>query len=146
LELRTPTDPVVDLADSLRTFAQTVSERSSSDLTVLVEGEQRSVRGVDRELLRIGQEAITNAICHAHASTIIVTLTYSDSDVVLRVKDDGDGFDRRMASLRSNHWGVKIMQERAAQAGANLVIDSSPDQGTMVQVTVSSHELVRGMR
>jgi signal transduction histidine kinase len=84
---------------------------------------------------RIVQEALTNALHHAQAGEVCVCLEKGDGELVVRVQDDGRGFDAE-AVLRGNDeaqsLGLLGMQERAQLAGGSLEIVSSRGQGTMV--------------
>ncbi|KAM3093315.1 PAS domain S-box protein, partial [Phormidesmis sp. 146-12] len=90
---------------------------------------------IENNLLRIGQEALTNAIRHAHADEIRVELIYDRDRVCLRVKDNGQGFG--VGSIpASEGFGLLGMSERAERIGAQLTIRSQPGQGTEMIVTV----------
>ncbi|HEY3142085.1 MAG TPA: GAF domain-containing sensor histidine kinase [Acidimicrobiales bacterium] len=80
---------------------------------------------------RIAQEAITNARHHAGPSRLRVRLRQRDDVVTLWVMDDGTGFDAS-ADSEGRH-GLQIMRERAADVGAELVIDAAPGRGTTVR-------------
>ncbi|WP_018350530.1 GAF domain-containing sensor histidine kinase [Longispora albida] len=84
---------------------------------------------------RIAQEALHNAVRHAHASTVDVRLTGLGALVVLRVADDGAGFDPGEAGQASRRLGLASMRERARSAGGRLTIDSGPG-GTTVKLEV----------
>ncbi|KAM3098870.1 PAS domain S-box protein [Phormidesmis sp. 146-12] len=91
---------------------------------------------VESNLLRIGQEALTNAIRHAHADEIRVELRYDRDRFCLRVKDNGQGFG--VGSIPSSEgFGLLGMSERAERIGAQLTIRSQPGQGTEMIVTVN---------
>jgi len=88
-----------------------------------------------RELLRIVQEALTNARCHSEARNVRVSLDVEGADSLLaEVADDGRGFD-----LASANGGVGIegMRERASLLGGDLVIFSETGKGTSVRIRVS---------
>jgi signal transduction histidine kinase len=87
---------------------------------------------VENNLLRIGQEAITNAVKHASAKHIHVTLTYSPQSVMLRVKDDGRGFDPENIRREATHFGLLGLRERAHEVGATIYFESKPGHGTEV--------------
>ncbi|MBC7881980.1 MAG: AAA family ATPase [Anaerolineae bacterium] len=91
---------------------------------------------VENNLLRIGQEALTNAIKYAYANEIRVELVYADAQCTLRIKDNGRGFGLGNASLSSG-FGLLGMSERAERIGAQLRIESQPGQGTEIIVTVN---------
>jgi signal transduction histidine kinase len=87
------------------------------------------------ELLRIAQEAITNAARHAGATTIRVDLHQEPGLIRLRITDDGCGFDAgAMLSAGTAHYGLTGMQERAARIGGRLTVTSST-AGTVVEAT-----------
>ena len=91
---------------------------------------------VENHLLRIGQEALTNAIKYANASKIMVELVYQDTQCLLHVKDDGQGFG--LGSISSpGGFGLLGMSERAERIGAQLKIQSQPGQGTEIIVIVN---------
>jgi signal transduction histidine kinase len=87
---------------------------------------------VENNLLRIGQEAITNAVKHASAKHIRVTLTYTPASVTLRVKDDGRGFDPENIRNEAAHFGLLGLRERAHEIGSAISVESKPGHGTEV--------------
>ncbi len=91
---------------------------------------------VENNLLRIGQEALTNAIKYADASEIRVELVYENTQCILRIKDDGRGFG--VGSIPSvGGFGLLGISERAERIGAQLTIQSQPGQGTEIVVIVN---------
>jgi signal transduction histidine kinase len=111
------------------------------ELTVQTTGESRSL-GTDLEenLLRFGQEAITNAVKHAQASRIQIEIAYRDGKVLVSVRDNGRGFDPQSAELVNGaHFGLLGMRERAKQMDGQLRIQSAPGTGTEVTVEVPAH-------
>lgn len=90
---------------------------------------------VESNLLRIGQEALTNAIKYANADEIRVELIYEQDQFLLRVKDNGQGFG--VGSIPSSEgFGLLGMSERAERINAQLSIASQPGRGTEITVTV----------
>ena len=89
---------------------------------------------VEINLLRIGQEAVANAIKHGGSTEITVELGYAPGQVRLCVSDNGCGF---VPSLSPGHFGLLDMRERAQSMGAQLEVDSQPGKGTNVLVGVS---------
>ncbi|GAA4246453.1 GAF domain-containing sensor histidine kinase [Dactylosporangium darangshiense] len=93
---------------------------------------------------RIAQEALHNALRHASARHVAVELRRAGPGVVLTVSDDGRGFDGRMPPGRDTaadgaprpRLGLASMRERARAAGARLVVQSSPGEGTVVTLEV----------
>lgn len=84
-------------------------------------------------LYRIGQEAIANAVRHADASKMVISLIYEASAWRLLIEDDGKGFS---SGEDSAGFGIRGMGKRAEGIGATLDIRSSPGEGTSVQVKV----------
>jgi signal transduction histidine kinase/ligand-binding sensor domain-containing protein len=91
---------------------------------------------LEREILRIAQEALANVVRHANATQITVALRYHSSQVILTVADDGRGFDPNESFVGGGHFGLQGMRERAAQIGARLQIESHPGRGTKVLLEV----------
>ncbi|BAY50215.1 multi-sensor signal transduction histidine kinase (plasmid) [Scytonema sp. HK-05] len=91
---------------------------------------------VENNLLRIAQEALTNAIKYADACEIRVEIVYENTQCILRVKDDGLGFG--VGSIpRVGGFGLLGMSERAENIGAQLTIGSQPGQGTEIVVIIN---------
>jgi signal transduction histidine kinase/ligand-binding sensor domain-containing protein len=86
-------------------------------------------------LLRITQEAVTNAVKHASASMIEVTLVAKSGELRITVKDDGRGFDPQ-AQVQGQHFGLVGIKERASTINAAIRIDSRPGRGTTVTTTL----------
>jgi PAS domain S-box-containing protein len=91
---------------------------------------------VENNLLRIGQEALTNAIKYADAGEIRVELVYEKAQCLLRIKDDGGGFGVGSISTVGG-FGLLGMSERAENIGAQLMIQSQPGQGTEIIAIVN---------
>ena len=89
----------------------------------------------DRELLRIAQEALQNALKHAQASRVTVRLR-TDGPILLEVEDDGVGFDPKAPAVRARRLGLTSMEERARRAGGRLGIRSAAGAGTTVTVRI----------
>ena len=100
-------------------------------------------RAVEMNLLRIGQEAVANAVKHGQAGQIFIELRYTPESVCLSVSDDGQGFAADQASP-TGHFGLLDMRERAQSMGSQLKVESKPGRGTRiaVEVPVRSSELI----
>jgi signal transduction histidine kinase len=111
-----------------------MSSASSIKLKILSVGEPfvLPLRTSDA-LLRIGQEAIANAIGHGHPDTLTITLLYRRSFVELIIADNGAGF---LVSSESAGFGLRGMSKRAESIGAEFFIDSQQGNGTAVHVVV----------
>lgn len=91
---------------------------------------------IEHHLLRIAQEAVTNAVKHANATKIAVDLTYRPGEVGLRVKDDGRGFSTESHRADTTHFGLRSLRRRAKKMNAILSLQSTPQGGTVVEVVV----------
>ena len=89
-------------------------------------------RDIEHELLRLAQEAISNAVKHAQASTMRVHLRASD----LTIEDDGIGFLPETQHSGFGHYGLLGMRERAREIGAHLMIESSPGRGARISISL----------
>ncbi len=121
------------LAASLRARLDAVEGRAGLAATFAVEGGDRLPAATEAELDRIAQEALNNALKHAHACRIDVHLRQDGSTVALEIVDDGVGFDPNGAASRGG-LGLRGMAERAARLGGRLTIDSLSGAGTRVKV------------
>jgi signal transduction histidine kinase/YHS domain-containing protein len=98
-------------------------------VSLRTEGPPRRLdEGLELTLFRTGQEAVRNALRHAAASRILVTLRYTPEAVQLEVEDDGRGFVPQPAEAlaRTGHYGLLAMQARARQHNGSLHIASAP--------------------
>ena len=97
--------------------------------------EKRLPARIQHELLRIAQEAISNAVRHGKPTVVTATLRWEASHLTLQIKDNGSGIPKSL--LRKNKgMGLRSMRERAAQIGAKLAIQAGLGGGTRISVTV----------
>jgi signal transduction histidine kinase len=89
---------------------------------------------VQQDLLRIGQEAISNALRHAQATEIRVCLSVNPQNLALKVTDNGSGLTKTRLMSEGQGFGFTNMRARAKNLGATLEIRSKPGQGTSVIV------------
>ncbi len=96
-------------------------------------------------LVRIAQEAMTNIVKHAGASTIELDLVNEASQLTLRIRDDGTGFDVASAiGANEGRYGLLGMRERTEKLGGTLTISSAPGRGTLIEVVLPrGHALPR---
>ncbi|MBW4489342.1 MAG: AAA family ATPase [Trichocoleus desertorum ATA4-8-CV12] len=126
-----------NLQSALQRLVNQIRATANTNLIYRTQGEAFSLPAeVEDHLLRIGQEALTNAMRYANASGILVELTYNNTQCLLRVKDDGQGFGVGTIPLGSG-FGLLGMSERAELIGAQLTIQSQPGQGTEITVIVN---------
>ena len=94
-------------------------------------------------LYYIAQEALNNVLRHAHANSVLVTIKQGKRNVILRIQDDGAGFDPR--TVERGGMGLRNMKERALQIDGKLNILSKPGQGTKIVITVGKDQSVKSL-
>ena len=125
-----------DLPAALTETARRLTAETGLQAQVQVSGTFRPLpQLIESNLLRIGQEAINNAVKHAGAERILVNLKFDNKHVQLSVRDDGRGFDAEKQTS-NGHFGLVGMRERAEQIGGTLFISSREGEGTEVTVDV----------
>jgi len=126
-----------DLAQALRQSVERLADSMGLKTNFATEGEKRPLAEIlEENVLRIGQEAMTNIAKHSEATEVWVEIGYSDSELALTIRDNGKGFDSR-PSLTSpeNHYGLLGMKERANRISGKLEVESAPNQGTTIRLT-----------
>lgn len=142
--LRPPVLDDLGLASGIAWLVEQTRIRADADVVIKSEvqdgtGISRGARPpaeVELAVFRIVQEAIGNALLHAHASEIAVNGSISDSDLVLEVRDDGRGIDDAHVrdARRAGRLGLPTMRKRASTIGADLSVDTSPNAGTRIRL------------
>lgn len=129
-----------DLVLALSGVRRELAVRSDVDFRVSVEGCEQPVQpAIRQEIYRIGKEALVNAFYHSGAKRIDCELEYTDTELHMRVRDNGCGIDPRVLdSGREGHWGLAGMRERATRIGAILKISSCASAGTEIELSVPS--------
>ena len=89
----------------------------------------------------IAQEALNNVLRHAHASSVLITVKQGKRNVILRIQDDGIGFDPK--KVERGGMGLSNMKERALQINGKLNVLSKPGQGTKIIITVAKDQAVK---
>ncbi len=86
---------------------------------------------MNEQVIHIVREALTNAVSHAHAANINLQFSQNDGGYLLKIEDNGDGFDSSQPSP-NGHFGLQIMKARAQRVGGLLTVHSAPGHGTRV--------------
>jgi signal transduction histidine kinase len=134
-QLRPPVLERGGLAVALQVRLDAVERRGGIHAELIVEGQDRLPPAIQAELHQIAQEALNNALKHAHAREVQVRLHFSDTATCLEVQDDGVGFELAAAQAGGG-MGLPGMVERVQKVGGWLKIESAPGQGTKVSVEV----------
>ncbi len=129
----------IGLAPALQRLGDDVAERSGLTVEVAVhglDGEVRLAGEFETVVYRVVQEALTNVVRHARATTASVTVTWADGRLRALVEDDGVGYEPD-APRSGRHLGVEGMTERSELAGGILTVDSRPGHGTTIRLEIS---------
>ena len=140
LELRPSVLDDLGLVAALRQYVRSTEERSglAAQLTIIGwdEGDPRLPAEVETALFRIAQEALTNAIRHARATSVQVRLRSAVGAVTLEVRDDGVGIAGMPAHEAGEHLGMFGMRERAKLLGGEFHAAPVSPRGTLIQVSI----------
>jgi signal transduction histidine kinase len=134
-DLRSDVQPAAGLGAALTSYVRSVG--TGSGLTVHLVLDESAFRlpiEAETELLRVAQEAITNARKHARARNLWVTCRVDPPRAFLRIADDGRG----LGSPRADSYGLEIMRERSTRMGAALTVRNRVGGGTVVEVTLGA--------
>jgi signal transduction histidine kinase/ligand-binding sensor domain-containing protein len=138
-ELRSPRLEAQDLPEAFQQMANNMMPAAHATIDIVVNGKARRCSpDVEEHLLRIGQEAINNALRHGRADEIRVKLDYRRHSVSLSISDNGCGFALKDddETTTDGHWGLKNMKERADALRGRLGITSDPGRGTVIETIV----------
>jgi signal transduction histidine kinase len=137
LDLRSQALETTDLAGALSSMAQGMAASAGVAASVRVSGFPRRL-DAEREhhLLRIGLEAVTNALKHARPGRIDIELTFGEATVDLLVRDDGAGMTAVQPPAIDGQFGLRGIRERVDKLGGVLRIDTAQGAGTSVAITV----------
>jgi len=125
------------LEEALRQLVAGIGPLMTAHCSVTVTGHPRPCSPeIEEELLRIAQEAANNANRHSRATEIRIALDYSAGSLKLSISDNGRGFDLDEGLRKTGHWGLKNMQERAAQIRGKYKITTAVGQGTQIEIQV----------
>jgi signal transduction histidine kinase len=138
-ELRPLELEAAGLASALQQRLESVERRSGVEVRLLVEGEVNLPAAVEEGLYRVAQEALNNALKHARATSVTVTVHTAGERAELTVADDGRGFDPEAVHDRGG-LGLVGIRERAQRLGGALTIESAPDRGTRVSLRLTTHQ------
>ncbi|MGA2975428.1 MAG: GAF domain-containing sensor histidine kinase [Spirochaetia bacterium] len=132
-ELNPPALEKGSLVDALQIRLDAVEARGGMTVGFQVEGTERLAAPVRQELYQIAQEALNNAIRHAHAQSVKISLRFQKTGCELAISDDGVGFETDQAR-RGGGLGLRGMRERVERFSGTLDVNSSPGAGTRVRV------------
>ena len=141
--LRTAPTAGRSFAESMAALVEHLGENRPEEVSLHVEGRPfEPPQFVAGNLMLIAQEAVRNAINHARAKTVQVTIAYAEAAdaVTVTVDDDGSGFALdEVAGVDQGHFGLQGMRERAEGLGGTFLLETTPGRGTRV----SAHVMVQ---
>lgn len=148
-DLRPPVLDEMGLSAALSWYGQSILE--SSGMRFSIGGDAMGLRlreDVETSLFRIAQEALANVARHSGASEVVVTLSTRADCFILEVRDDGRGFESNSEAetAGSANFGLTGMRERAEMLGGTCWIQSAPEEGTRVVLSVPWDELSGAVR
>jgi NarL family two-component system sensor histidine kinase LiaS len=116
------------MADALRDYGSRWSEQTGIEISTVITGEQVIPPEMEQALFRVAQEALSNAAKHSAAEKVAITLSRTEGEILLKISDDGQGFDSE--STDSSGIGLQSMKERVEAFGGELIVESAPGNGT----------------
>ncbi|MDI6892963.1 MAG: sensor histidine kinase [Actinomycetota bacterium] len=136
-ELRPSVLDDVGLVAAVKKYLRKVERGNSLDVKLLVDEKlDRIPSEVEIATYRIIQEALTNVRRHAKASHAEVEIRRKENDLIVRVSDEGCGFNIEAVNAEGDNWGLVCMQERAKVVGGSLGLRSEPGKGTTINLKV----------
>ena len=139
LELRPSRLTEVSLHELLRQLAEAVNGRARVPVTLELGREVSLLPDVQIAFYRTAQEALNNVAKHAQASQVEINLETLPNEIILKIRDNGRGFD--FDSIRPNSLGLSIMRERAEAIGADLRVCTQIGQGTEVLLSWNPNKI-----
>ncbi|MFE0176952.1 GAF domain-containing sensor histidine kinase [Streptomyces sp. NPDC059002] len=124
------------LVATLRTHTQVLHRAHSARVTFESNGVRALPASQEEAMLRVAQEALHNALRHSEAEHVAVVLEKRGAGAVLRVIDDGSGFDPHAIRRAGRHLGLVSMRDRASGVGGLLTVESEPGKGTTIEMEV----------
>ncbi|MCX4980052.1 GAF domain-containing sensor histidine kinase [Streptomyces sp. NBC_00572] len=124
------------LVHTLRTHIQVLDRAHTARVTFESPGTRALPAAQEEAVLRVAQEALHNALRHADAELVSVSLTRAGQGARLTVTDDGKGFDPRTVRKAGRHLGLVSMRDRASGVGGSLTVTSTRGEGTTIEMEV----------
>jgi nitrate/nitrite-specific signal transduction histidine kinase len=133
------------LEGSLREYLRKYSRQTGIAATLSCDGDTRRALSprAEVQLLRVVQEALTNARKHAEATRIAVRIACDQAGTSLTIEDDGVGFDAStITSSMDGGFGLASMRERVSQLGGTIAVHTAPNAGTTIVVHLDPEDTV----
>ncbi len=126
------------LGENLESMARQVSEEFHLPVTYSFTGTPFPVsHPVAHDLLMVAREAVYNSVLHGKPTHVDVKLTYRSGELLLRLDDDGCGFDpHEQDRVNGHHFGLRGMKERIERSGGRFQLTSAQGKGVRIEVRV----------
>lgn len=124
------------LTATLRTHIQVLDRAHTARVTFAAHSFRALPAAQEEAMLRVAQEALHNALRHSGAAHVDVTVDRCGSGAVLRVTDDGSGFEPKAIRRAGRHLGLVSMRDRTSGVGGTLTVESAPGKGTTIEMEV----------
>ncbi|MER7929018.1 GAF domain-containing sensor histidine kinase [Streptomyces sp. NPDC096057] len=124
------------LIATLRTQIQVLDRAHTARVTFTGRGFRALPAAQEEAMLRVAQEALHNALRHSGAEHVAVTLARHGHGAVLRITDDGSGFEPQSIRRAGRHLGLVSMRDRTNGVGGTLTVESAPGKGTTIEMEV----------
>jgi signal transduction histidine kinase len=121
------------LATTLREYVFEWENRNGIMISLDIQNAHRMDLENEQAIYRMIQEALANVARHSKSDQVEVSLVYNNDNVAVTVQDNGLGFD---SNRRSGGMGLRIIKERAESIGGQACIESEPNFGTKVSITI----------
>jgi two-component system, NarL family, sensor histidine kinase LiaS len=138
LEMRPPQLEGLSLTEALEALAEAYTSRLGIAVTTTIAPIVLNV-ATEQTLLRIAQEALSNAARHANATMIMLSLAPQEQMACLRITDNGRGMNLNESS-KKHGLGLHLMQERVQELTGTFLLETAPGRGTHIEICVPQEE------
>ena len=121
------------MVPALKLHAAEWSRQNEIHSSLQLKGEQPLPLEIEQSLFRIVQEALANVARHSMARNVDMTLLFKQEHLILKVADDGEGFDSKS---QPSGFGLRSMKQRAEALGGEFAVEAAPERGTTLTVKI----------
>ncbi len=116
---------------------------SGLEVAINIQGKARRLDPIiETVLFRVAQEALHNVVHHAQVGKAQISLDFQPQEITLKVEDSGAGFTPGQSFVPPRGWGLAGMRERVESVGGQLIIESKPGIGTIVEVNLPVFDIL----
>lgn len=138
-ELQKVAQQNINLVASIQEYLTHYEEQNGIKVSLHITGDSDSKLSYQakKQIIRISQELLFNIRKHAQAESVHVSLMEDDHEFSMIIQDDGKGFDIEDLQTRQSSFGYKNVENDARGMGANLIVESVPDKGTRIILSLN---------